>query len=242
MKDPIGDRMRAYEDVSRNYLTPRMPVIVRVDGRAFHSYFRKVEKPWSPLANEAMKAVTLALFKDVAGVQLAYQQSDEISLLLHPYKRFNSQCWFGGNIQKIVSIAASVASAVMTEESKKVFGERRIATFDARCFVLPEADVQNYFLGRQRDATRNSIQSFGKHLLGAKAMHGLNGTSVLTACLEAGADWSTALPLEARQGSWVRRVHDQPALNKSVIVTEAAPVFNFAVRQTFQDFLAVEEQ
>lgn len=236
MQDPLGDRMRSYEDISRAYVTPRMPVVLRVDGRAFHSYFGKVEKPWSPLANEAMKAVALALFKEVAGAQCAFQQSDEISLLIHPYKRFTSQCWFGGNVQKIVSVAASVASTVMTEESVNVFGERRIATFDARCFVIPEADVQNYFLARQRDATRNSIQSFGKHLLGPKRMHGLNGPMVLDACQAEGHDWEAELPLEARQGSWVRRL-----VGDGTTLVEAAPRFS-SVSLLFQDFISVEEQ
>lgn len=39
-------RMKEYEAVSKTRLTKRMPVIIRVDGRAFHTFTRGFNKPY----------------------------------------------------------------------------------------------------------------------------------------------------------------------------------------------------
>ena len=40
MGDDLGDRMKGYENINRNHLIKRMPVIIRLDGKAF-SYLHK---------------------------------------------------------------------------------------------------------------------------------------------------------------------------------------------------------
>lgn len=46
--DSLGDRMKGYEDVSRNFLTRRVPAIIRLDGKAFHTFTKGMEKPFTP--------------------------------------------------------------------------------------------------------------------------------------------------------------------------------------------------
>lgn len=156
--DSLGDRMKRYEHASRTVLPWRMPVVVRVDGRAFHTYTRGCARPFDERLIAAMNACASAVCEDAQGAALAYVQSDEISVLLHDYRRLESTPWFDNEVQKIVSICASIAGAEMTAQSLGIFGETKRAAFDARVFVLPEAEVCNYFVWRQQDATRNAIQ------------------------------------------------------------------------------------
>lgn len=91
-------------------LTPKMPCIVRVDGRAFHTLTRQCEKPFDERLIDSMAQTAVALCQEIDGAQLAYVQSDEISVLGVDYVTPDSETWFGGNVQKIVSVAASRAT------------------------------------------------------------------------------------------------------------------------------------
>jgi tRNA(His) 5'-end guanylyltransferase len=122
-----------YESCFRIYLPKRMPVIIRLDGKAFHSLTKDMNKPFD---NEFIKNMALTaqkLLKEVQNGVFAYVQSDEISLLLHNYKRLNTESWFGNNVQKMVSISAGIASSYFTYLLNGI-----IAVFDARAFVIPE--------------------------------------------------------------------------------------------------------
>lgn len=151
MGDSLGDRMKGYERASRLALPRRMPVIIRVDGKGFHGVTRDCERPFDGRLMGLMDGVALALCEEAQGAVLAFVQSDEVSILLHNYKRLQSEAWFDNDLQKLVSVAAATAAGVFSSRWKPV-------AFDARAFVLPEAEVCNYFIWRQQDATRNSIQ------------------------------------------------------------------------------------
>ena len=101
--DSLGDRMKRYERAFKYVLPPRMPVIIRVDGRAFHTLTRGLDQPFDMSFIRLMDKVAVALCKEIQGAQLAYVQSDEISVLVHCYKRFESQGWFNNELQKMVS-------------------------------------------------------------------------------------------------------------------------------------------
>lgn len=117
-----------------------------------------------------MNAVTSKLMEGIQGSIVGYCQSDEISILLHTWNRFDTQIWFSGNVQKMVSVAASEATA----QFNSIFSNRKsLATFDARVFALPKEEVGNYFLWRHKDAMRNAISSYATHLLGHNACLGL---------------------------------------------------------------------
>ena len=154
-KDPIGDRMKKnYENRARTYLTRRTPVIIRLDGKAFHTLTRDCEKPFDDRFGWAMQKTGSMLVHLIQGCLCAYVQSDEISLLLTDYRRFNTEAWFDYNLQKIVSVSAAMATAYFNE----YYDSDRIAFFDSRAFNLPREEVNNYFVWRQKDWIRNSTR------------------------------------------------------------------------------------
>lgn len=188
--DSLGDRMKNYEDVWRQVLPKRMPVIIRLDGKAFHTYTKNLEKPFSQPMMAAMNQVALSVMDQVQGATFGYTQSDEISILVLNNQKLDSDAWFGNNVQKMVSVAASVASVEMTLLSPTVFkGETHPALFDARAFVLPPEEVCNYFLWRQRDWNRNSIQMLARSLFSQKELQGKKTGELHEMCWRAGHNW-----------------------------------------------------
>lgn len=109
-KDSLGDRMKAYEYVTRNYLTRKLPVIVRIDGKAFHSFTRGFQKPFDAIFVKSMQETMKYLCENIQGCVLGYTQSDEITLVLVDYQDRDTSAWFDNNIQKMVSISASMAT------------------------------------------------------------------------------------------------------------------------------------
>lgn len=171
-----------------NTLMRRTPVIIRVDGRAFHTFTRGFKKPFDDVLMQAMHDTMKYLCENIQGCVLGYTQSDEITLILVDYKKLNSEAWFDYEVQKMCSIVASMATlefnrsmkrrAIMfvnqkTEEEKirddiyRQFGVyskavNKGAMFDARVFNLPKEEVTNNIYWRQLDASRNSIQMVGQ--------------------------------------------------------------------------------
>lgn len=225
--DALGDRMKTYEVATRTTLTRRLPVIIRADGKAFHTYTRGLERPFDVYLIEVMNSVAMALAEEVEGTVIAYVQSDEISLLVHNYKRLQTQPWFDNQVQKMVSVAASVAAATMTAESARLFGSTRPAYFDARAFVLPEAEVANYFLWRQQDASRNSIQMLARSLYSHKELDQKNTADLNEMCFKKGRNWND-LPTYQRRGRCIVRIeedHDGVMRSKWIVDNEI-PLFN----------------
>jgi tRNA(His) guanylyltransferase len=144
-------------------------MIVRVDGKAFHSYCRHADKPWDLGIVGAMKAVASALSKE-QGAKLAYVQSDEVSVLFTDYDSLTTDAWFDKNLQKLVSVSASIATRAFNLNA-----HNPTAIFDARAFVLPKEEVCNYFIWRQQDAVRNSIQSLAQANFSHKSLQNLSG-------------------------------------------------------------------
>jgi tRNA(His) 5'-end guanylyltransferase len=119
-------------------------------------------------------------FSKVQGTCVTYQQSDEMSVFLHTYNRFNTSIWFGGRIQKIASVAASIATAVFNNYIQ----HDKMAFFDARVYNIPKEDVANYFLWRGNDATKNAISSFARMFYSAKDLYGKRTNEVFARILD----------------------------------------------------------
>lgn len=167
----LGDRMKAYEAVTRQVLPRRTHTIIRVDGRSFHSYLRGAEKPYDEAFMADMNHVAEALCEEIDGAVFAYTQSDEISILVTDFGSPGTQPWFAGVVAKQISIAASVATVELNFRRP---GKAR-ALFDARVFTIPDRmEVANYFLWRQRDCVRNSISMAAQAKFSAKQLHGVN--------------------------------------------------------------------
>lgn len=111
VKDALGDRMKEfYENRSKTYLTRRTPVIIRLDGKAFHSFTKGFKRPYDEIFHEAMNETLRYLCKNIQGCKIGYTQSDEITLLLTDYEKLTTDAWFGYSIQKMCSVAASMAT------------------------------------------------------------------------------------------------------------------------------------
>lgn len=228
--DSLGDRMKSYEDAYRTHLPIRLPVIMRIDGKAFHSYVKgkspigkEVEKPVDPGMVECMNDTAIELCKEVQGCQIAYVQSDEISLLLNNYQNNDTQPWFDNNLQKMVSIAASVASVRFTHNSYKIWGIdysaedpfyiTKEAYFDARAFILPKEEVVNYFLWRQQDATRNSVQMLARSLYSHKQCENKNNTELQELIFQKGINWNDCPTSQKRGRCIVKKISPKTSLN-----------------------------
>ena len=185
VKDELGTRMKEfYESVPKTRLVRRMPVAIRLDGKAFHTFTRGFEKPFDEVLGKSMRETMKYLCENIQGCVLGYTQSDEITLILVDYQNLNSCAWFDYEVQKMCSIAASMATMAfnkfftknvnyfeMTHEHDDTINEycttlvnaaEKGAMFDARCFNIPKEEVCNLIYWRQLDATRNSIQMVGQ--------------------------------------------------------------------------------
>jgi tRNA(His) guanylyltransferase len=192
-EDSLGDRMKLYEGANRTYLPQHLPVILRVDGRAFHSYTSRCERPFDKKLMAAMDAVAIELCEEVNNCKMAYVQSDEISLLVQQNGQ-DAQPWFANNIQKMVSIAASVASVKMTLQSEQLFGESKSANFDARVFVLPPHEVVNYYIWRQQDWIRNSVQMLSRSYFSHSQLDGKSQTDMHEMLHQKDVNWALLAP------------------------------------------------
>lgn len=221
--DSLGDRMKNYENSFRTHLPIRMPVIIRIDGKAFHTYTKKCKKPVDNGLVECMNDTAMFLCKNIQGCQLAYVQSDEISLLLNNYKELKTQAWFDNNIQKMVSVSASMAGVIFTMNSYKIWGIHdnaegtgfegmgydslitKPAFFDSRVFVLPKEEVVNYFIWRQDDAVRNSIQMLARTLYSHKECNNKNSPELQEMCHKKGINWNNC-PTPQKRGRCIVKI------------------------------------
>lgn len=205
--DSLGDRMKGYEDVSRTRLTRRSPVIVRVDGKAFHTLTRTLDKPYDEHFTRCMDEVALGLCREIQGAALAYVQSDEVSVLLVDYHTHETQAWFDNQVQKMASVAASTATVAFNLEWLR--RPQGLAPgwgkFDARVFSVPREEVVNYFVWRQQDAVRNSIQGLAQANFSQKALHGLSCDQLQEKLFqERGINWSRDVPVRHKRGGCAR--------------------------------------
>lgn len=188
--DDLGCRMKTfYEQIPKTKLMRRCPVAIRIDGKAFHTFTRGFQKPFDEVLIKSMQETMKYLCENIQGCVLGYTQSDEITLILVDYKKLTSSAWFDYEVQKICSIAASMATMAFNKFFEKYVDEYRFskwdgaskyedgtwgyiqtllkavdkgAMFDARCFNIPKEEVTNLIYWRQLDASRNSIQMVGQ--------------------------------------------------------------------------------
>ncbi|MGD1416419.1 tRNA(His) guanylyltransferase Thg1 family protein [Bacillus stercoris] len=226
--DKFGDRMKGYENAYRTHLPKRIPVIIRIDGKTFHTYTRGMEKPFDEYLSDAMWRTCIYLAQNIMGCKLAYTQSDEISLLLTNYDKLTTEAWFDNNLQKLVSVSASLATAKFNEIMRLKYPEKQLALFDARAWVLPKDEVCNYFLWRQQDATKNSISMVAQANFPHKQLQGLNGGQLQDKLyLEKEINWND-LPTWQKRGACIKKHYYEKngALRSEWDVDLETPIFS----------------
>jgi tRNA(His) guanylyltransferase len=212
-KGSIGDRMKEYyENRTRNFLPRRTYTIIRVDGKAFHSYTRGLIRPFDEKLVNDMDETACYMCKNIQGAKFAFVQSDEISILLTDFDTLNTDAWFDGNIQKIVSISASLATAKFNE-----LRPNKIALFDSRVFTIPSIiEVENYFIWRQQDTTRNSISSVAQSLYSSKELYGKSTSDMQEMCFQKSVNWND-FPIKLKRG---RLITKEPYIKEGVTRTK----------------------
>lgn len=189
--DSLGDRMKAYEGIPQLQLMRRTPVVIRIDGKAFHTFTRGLDKPYDLALNEAMASTMHALCGSIQGAVFGYTQSDEISILLQDWATLTTERWFDYKVQKMVSVVASMTTAIFNSIYTHPKKGQHMALFDARAFNVPFEEVTNMFLWRQQDAVRNSIQGLAQANFSHKEMHGLSCSELQDKLmLEKGINWN----------------------------------------------------
>lgn len=218
--DSLGDRMKQYEDAYRFKLPGRIPVIIRVDGKSFHQYTKTLQRPIDENLVEVMNLTAMELCKQVQGFQVAYVQSDEISLLLMNDQTLETSAWFDNNIQKMASVAASIAGATFTANSSKIWtpyfmssATIKPAYFDGRIFLLPKEEVCNYFIWREQDATRNSIQMLARSLYSHKQCHDKNQSELQELIHQRGINWNDCPTSQKRGRCIIKQTTMMKAIN-----------------------------
>jgi tRNA(His) 5'-end guanylyltransferase len=251
MKDSLGDRMKGnYEDRYRFLLPRRTNILIRIDGKAFHSYTKGLKRPYDEGLLEDMNLTTKYLCETIQGAKFGYVQSDEISILLTDYDDLATSSWFDNNLQKMCSIAASLATARFNQlrmgrkcwEGNDVDGyldaddisKFKLAMFDARIFVIPEPEeVVNYFVWRQQDATRNSISMAAQSMFSHRELQG-KSSSVMQdmMMLDKGVNWND-YPTRFKRGASLIKVQTEklvegqiePVMRSEWIVNNESPIF-----------------
>lgn len=139
-KNTLGTRMKEYEAVSKNHLMRRTPVVIRLDGKAFHTFTRGLNKPFDSDFVTMMQQTMLHLCENIQGCVLGYTQSDEITLVLVDYQNRDSCAWFDNQVQKIASISASMATLYFNRELSEMLRdlEEDLAAAD---YSLPQAHM-----------------------------------------------------------------------------------------------------
>ena len=131
--DDLGTRMKTfYEEVPKTRLTRRTPVAIRIDGKAFHTFTRGFQKPFDEVLVKSMQRTMKYLCENIQGCKLGYTQSDEITLILTDYDTLTTDAWFGYELQKMCSIAASMATMAFNkffDEEVNMWGRKTFEYF-----------------------------------------------------------------------------------------------------------------
>lgn len=223
--DELGTRMKTnYEKIPQIKLMRRTPVVLRLDGRAHHTFTRGFHKPFDEIYMKSIQQTMKYLCENIQGCILGYTQSDEITLILQDYKTHVTEAWFDYKVQKMCSISASMAtmsfnkeftqevselSAELAEDVNNNYFEvldpyfkasSKGAQFDARCFNIPKEEVTNLLYWRQLDAARNSVQMVGRAYYSDKQLNGKNSSQIQDMLIEKGVNWND-FPTHQKRGS-----------------------------------------
>lgn len=211
--DDFGNRMKSYEatETSRR-LNPQLPVYARIDGRAFSTFTRGMDRPFDARLTTAMIETTKHLVHKT-DARIGYTQSDEISLLWLADKP-ESDIFFSGKILKMASVLASMAAAKFILLCPEEF-RHRMPHFDCRVCQLPtREEAANMFLWRAMDAQKNAVSQVAHHFFSHRNLQHKNQQDMHNMLVEKGVCFSE-FPPENRFGSFVRRVSVERELTPS---------------------------
>lgn len=244
IRDELGTRMKTfYEAVPDTKLVKRMPVAIRIDGKAFHTFTQGFKRPFDDVLIKTMQETTKYLCQNIQGCVLGYTQSDEITLILVDYQTLTTDAWFDYRVEKLCSIAASMATMVFNKFFETYVGEycfdkwdgiskyedgekeyiralqnaiQKGAMFDARCFNIPKEEVANLIYWRQLDASRNSVQMVGQAYFSQKELQDKKCSDIQDMLMtQKGINWND-FPTYQKRGSCCIKTKENITKNSSV--------------------------
>ena len=245
-KDELMSRVKDnYELRYKEYLPRRTYAVLRLDGKAFHTYTRGCERPFDLGLMDDMDSTAKYLCENMQGALFAYVQSDEISILLTDFKKIKTSAWFDYEIQKISSISASMAAAkfnqlrlkrIIEADSDENIGLKgnvlqalndKLAAFDCRTFSVPDpVEVANVFIARQNDATKNAISMAAQAEFSHKSLHGLSGNEKQEKLFQEKGINFNDYPAGFRRGRFIERVvYDKDGATRSKWDVVESPIF-----------------
>lgn len=265
-KSDLTNRMkRFYEEIPKTKLMRRCPVAIRIDGKSFRTFTKRFEKPFDNILIKTMQETMKYLCESIQGCVLGYTQSDEITLILVDYKKLTSDAWFDYEVQKICSIAASMATMSFNkffsyeyeefnrwicgtnptgkeEQLNYIYYEamRKGAMFDARCFNIPKEEVANLIYWRQLDAIKNSIQMVGQANFSHKELQGKSRNDIQKMLItQKGINWND-FPIYQKRGSCCVKIVNSDERSQW-IVDKHIPIFKGADREYINKLIYVGE-
>jgi tRNA(His) 5'-end guanylyltransferase len=195
----LGDRIKGYEKTFSHNALKRVPLMIRVDGRAFHTFTRGMEHPFDTTLSSAMVCAAIDTAKDMQGFKAGYVQSDEATFVLTDYDTTETQGWFDYDLFKVVSISASLMSVNFARH----FPAKIPPVFDSRAFSLPADDVVNALLWRAKDWERNSVQMYARAFFSHKQLHGKGRADMHEMLHSIGKNWATDNGERERNGTFI---------------------------------------
>lgn len=230
MIDQLGKRIKEnYEDRWRLYFPRRTYLILRLDGKSFHSYTKNMDKPYDKYLMKVFDETSEYLLEEIEGAVFAYTQSDEISILVTDFKTKDTQAWFNNNIQKIISVTSSLCTAKFNSLTGDRLGNWLLtggyhgnwleATFDCRGFIIPDpVEVRNYYIWRQKDCIRNSVSLLAQAHFSHTELQGKSQVNMHDMLYTKGINWANEDPRFKNGGLTLK-------LASNIANTEPAPLF-----------------
>lgn len=241
----LAKRMKDYEIRNRYYLQRRMPVLIRLDMRSGHSFTKGFQRPFDEVFMNSMQETAKYLCENIQNCKLAYVQSDEITLVLIDYEKLNTDAFFDYRVDKLCSIAASMATMAfnkyfeicsLTERLKddvehdyelgRVYKDAlyKGAMFDARVFNIPKEEVTNCIYWRQLDASRNSIQMVGQANFSHKELQHKSRNMIQDMLMtQKGINWND-LPTYQKRGTCVIKGDETETITEDNIGTDGSVI------------------
>lgn len=215
MIDPLGERCKGLESRFDPILPKSGYIIARLDGRAFHTWARGLEKPFDNGLIELMRFTASKLVEETHAL-LAYIQSDEITLVYRNGKQ-DSQAFFGGRVNKLNSVLASMATGFFNSKRDELVPQKagRLAFFDCRVFHAETAvyDLYDVILWRWKDATKNAISSIAQSVFSHKQLQGVSTTERVEMLKNVGVELSD-FHLYQLHGVFVQRITETRKLTQ----------------------------
>lgn len=232
--DSLGDRMKEYEnrETSRHSMM-YLPLYIRLDGRAFHSFTKGFDRPFDERMTDAMIELAIALAKE-SGAVMAYQQSDEVSLILYS-DSYESQIYFNGRIFKITSVLAAFATgSFMKIIERKMPGITlgKMPMFDCRVCELPNlVEAANMILWRELDATKNAISMAAQSVCSHNDLQGKNGSEMQEMLFQKGINFND-YPAKFKRGTFILKRPDAEYPERMRYTPVDMPKFRSIINRT----------